>query len=104
MNATDSQFIGYVGSPDIHDAVVTKVQYQGTRASVTLKTQSGKVLEIDFEGVVSVKSNRPEGMMLYSLSEMRHPHHRLFVFTNWEDEGEAHLELVADRYKMKTSV
>jgi hypothetical protein len=40
-------------------------------------------------------------MMLYSLSEMRHPGHRLFVFTNWEEEGDAYLEIIADSYKVK---
>lgn len=103
-NPTDTQFIGYVGSADIHDAVLMKVQHNGTKASVTLKTQSGQILEIEFEGVVSVKSDTPEGMILYSLSEMRHPQHRLFIFTNWEDEAEAHLEIVADDFRLKTHI
>ena len=101
MTDTDAQFIAYVGDPEIHDGVITDFEHQGTKASVTIKTQSGRMLKIEFDGVLSVKSNKPEGMMLYSLSEMKHPEHRLFVFTNWEEEDDAYLEITADSYRVK---
>jgi hypothetical protein len=101
MIDTNAQFIAYVGDPEIHDGVITNFEHQGTKASVTIKAESGRILRIDFDGVVSVKSNRPEGMMLYSLSEMKHPEHRLFLFTNWEEEDDAYLEITADSYKVK---
>jgi hypothetical protein len=101
MSDTNAQFIAYVGDPQIHDGVITDFEHQGAKASVTIKAQSGRILKIEFDGVISVKSNKPKGMMLYSLSEMRHPEHRLFVFTNWEEEDDAYLEIIADSFKVK---
>jgi hypothetical protein len=101
MSDTNEQFIGYVGDPEIHDGVITDFEHRGTKASVVVKAESGRILRIEFEGVVSVKSNKPEGMMLYSLSEMKHPEHRLFIFTNWDEEDDSYLEIIADRYKSK---
>lgn len=101
MSDTNAQFIGYVGDPEIHDGIITDFDYQGTKASVVVKAESGRILRIEFEGVISVKSNKPEGMMLYSLSEVKHPEHRLFIFTNWDEEDDSYLEILADRFKIK---
>lgn len=101
MSDTNAQFIGYVGDPEIHDGIITEFDYQGTKASVAVKTESGRTLKIEFEGVISVKSNEPDGMVLYSLSEMKHPEHRLFIFTNWDEEDDSYLEILADCYEIK---
>jgi hypothetical protein len=101
MTDPDAQFIAYIGHPEIHDGIITDFKHQGTKASVMINAQSGRMLKIEFDGVVSVKANKPEGMLLYSLSEMKHPEHRLFVFTNWEDEDDAYLEITADSYIVK---
>jgi quinol monooxygenase YgiN len=66
-----------------------------------IKTETARISKIEFFGVQSVKSNKPEGMILYSLSEMRHPEHRFFIFTNWDDENEACLEIIAESYNAK---
>jgi hypothetical protein len=101
MNYTDAQFISYVGDPEIHDGIITEFDYQGTKVSVVVKAESGRTLKIEFEGVISVKSNKPKGMVLYSLSELQHPEHRLFIFTNWDEENDSFLEILADRFKIK---
>ncbi len=97
----DRDFIAYIGDSDIHDGVVTGVEHIGGKASVTIESEEGRLLIVQFDGVKSVKANKPEGMKLYSLSEMKHPENRLFVFTNWEDEDDAYLEVIAEDYKIK---
>jgi hypothetical protein len=63
---------------------------------VIVQGGSGSQFEIGFSGVASITEDRAEGMMLYALAEMKaHPPLRRFVFTNWDDEGDARLELVA---------
>ncbi|MFQ5503873.1 MAG: hypothetical protein ACE5F1_03640 [Planctomycetota bacterium] len=43
-----------------------------------------------------IRSVRPEGMYLYALSELTaEPPHRRFDFTNWDDEGDAMLQILA---------
>ena len=96
-----SEFIGYVGYSNIHDGVIKKVEHREEKASVTIESEKGYIFLVQFEGVKSVKSNNPEGMKLYSLSEMKHPDNRLFVFTNWEDEDNAFLEIIAEDYKIE---
>lgn len=100
MDSADPQFIGYVGDPEVHDGIITSISQSGATVLVTIRTQSGGELKIEFQEVVSVKSNRPEGMMLYALAEMKNPEHRHFVFANWEDEDDACLEIVAGGYKV----
>ena len=62
----------------------------------TVRGGSGSRFEIGFSGVASITQHRAVGMMLYALAEMSaDPPLRRFVFTNWDDEGDARLELVA---------
>ena len=96
----ESEFIAYVGSPDIHDGTISNFEYQGDKASVTIKTYDKKTLLVEFDGVKSIKENKPVGMMLYSLSEMKHPDYRRFIFTNWEEEDGAYLEIIAENFKV----
>ena len=98
-------FLRYVGDPDIHDGVIIKVDHHENEASVLIKGFSGKMLTVAFFGLKSIKSNKPEGMILYSLSEMRcDKQHRHFVFTNTEDEDDAYLEIVAEEIKVIKTV
>jgi hypothetical protein len=99
MSDTNAEFIGYVGDPEIHDGVITEFDHIGTKALVVVKAGSGRMLRIEFEGVKSIKSNKPEGMILYSLSEMKHPEHRHFIFTNWDEKNDSFLEIIADGCK-----
>ena len=56
-----------------------------------------KMFVAQFAGVRAVRANNPEGMMLYALSEFKSdPPLRRFVFANWDDNGEAFLEIDAE--------
>jgi len=67
----NADFVGYVGLPDFHDGVVLRVSLEGKTAEVVVEGYSGREHVVLFEGVQAVEMNRPEGMLLYSLSEMR---------------------------------
>ncbi len=95
----DNEFIGYIGIPEIHDAKVTGVQHVDDKVSVILNSYEQKSFRIEFDGVQSITSIRPEGMMVYSLSEMRAPAPiRHFMFTNWDEEDDATLEIWAQGF------
>ena len=96
MNSPD--FIGYLNDPDIHDGTILKVQQSDTQVRVLVRSYEGQLYVYEFDQVESVKSVVPEGMMLYSLTEMltAEPFRR-FVFTNWDEEGEGILEVVAQQ-------
>ncbi len=90
------QFVGYRGDRDLHDGVVVGVQRTGDVARVVVKTYDGRRLEVEFSGVESLEQRDAEGMRLYSLSEMTAASPlRRFVFTNWDDEADAQLEVLA---------
>ncbi len=76
-------FVGYVGLPDFHDGVVLRVSVEGKNAEVVVEGYSGREHVVLFEGVQAVDMDQPEGMLLYSLSEMRaSPPLRKFMFVN----------------------
>jgi hypothetical protein len=93
---SEESFIGYLNEPDIHDATVQQVIQGDRQISVVVKTSKGLLFRFEFSDVRSVKMNHPEGMVLYSLSEMKEPSpYRRFVFTNWDEQDDASLEVVA---------
>lgn len=98
---SEEVFVAYVGDPDIHDGHVVRVEQKGKRVSVLVRGFSGRRFWVEFSGVESVKSNRPEGMVLYSLSEMEAPApFRRFVFTNWDEKDDAYLEILARDFRI----
>jgi hypothetical protein len=66
-------FLGYRGSPEIHDGTVAAVLREGATVIVTVDAWDGRRLSIRFEGVEDVSENRSEGMMLYALAEVAAP-------------------------------
>ena len=101
MESTD--FVGYVGLPDFHDGVVLRVSVQGKTAEVVVEGYSGREHVVVFEGVHAVKMNQPEGMLLYSLSEMRAaPPLREFVFTNNEEDHPGYLSILATDFSVRS--
>jgi hypothetical protein len=93
---SESSFVRYIGDPDIHDGAIIDVQHEGDTSRVAIRAASGRRFTVEFQGVSSVRSNRAEGMLLYSLSEMKAPAPgRRFVFSNWDHEDDAALEIVA---------
>ena len=91
-------FVGHINDPDIHDGAILKVQQSDTQVRVLVRSYEGQLYVFEFDQVESVKSVEPEGMMLYSLTEMLTAESfRRFVFTNWDEEGEGILEVVAQQ-------
>ena len=93
----ESTFIGYVGEPDFHDGSVLKVDRVDDSVRVRIRGNSGKTYLVTFGAVLQVRSDRPEGMLLYALSEFAGELPiRRFVFANWEDESVSKLEVDAE--------
>ncbi len=92
----DSSFIAYVGEPDFHDGSILSVEQQDDAVCIRVRGASGKVFRLDFSGVRTVRANAAVGMVLYALSEMSaQPPIGRFVFVNWDEQGDAHLEIDA---------
>jgi creatinine amidohydrolase/Fe(II)-dependent formamide hydrolase-like protein len=93
---SEDEFVAYVGIADIHDGTVIRVSVEGKIAEVLIVGYSGSEHAIFFEGVDQLEMKEPEGMFLYSLSEMRaEPPLRKFVFVNSEENNEKSLSIVA---------
>lgn len=94
-------FIGYVEGADYHDAVVLGIEKIGDVVRVRVRSYDGKVSVSEFSGVQTVRAKRPDGMLLYALSEMcGEPPLRSFVFTNWHEDDDASLEIDAERVRV----
>jgi hypothetical protein len=93
----ESSFVGYVGDADFHDGSVLAVEQQGGIVRVRVCGASGRVFVVEFGGVRAVRAARPEGMLLYALSELscERPLRR-FAFTNWDDDSDAYLEVESE--------
>ena len=93
---TGPTFVGYVGDADFHDGSILGVEHQGSEVRIRVRGASGRVFVVGFGGVDALRPNRPEGMILYALSELcGEPPLRRFAFTNWDEDGEAYLEVDA---------
>ena len=89
-------FLGYIAEPDVHDGVILRVEKNGDVLRVLVKANDGRLHVITFLQVHSAEMHEPEGMILYSLSEMTaDPPYRRFEFTNWEEDGGGSLQVLA---------
>ena len=96
----------YVGHSDFHDGSIIAVSRTGDKMRVTIKGSSGKPYVVAFDGVSSVESESPEGMMLYALSEAETEAKSLlrYEFINWhvdeadETRSKSHLRIVASNF------
>jgi hypothetical protein len=90
------EFVGYIGTADIHDAVVVDVERIDASVRVLLKTAEGKTIAIQFSAVSRMIERNAKGTMLYALCELsselpvRH-----FLFKNWDDRSPDPLEIFA---------
>jgi hypothetical protein len=90
-------FVQYVGSADFHDGRIVDVRHDADAMRVHVCGASKRVYVAEFPGGKVWKINRPVGMFLYSLSEMRtNPPLQHCVFANWDEEDDAALEIEAD--------
>ena len=100
----EETFVAYVGNPDFHDGFVRRVSVEGETAEVVVEGYSGSEYIVLFNGVYEVEKNAPEGMELYSLSEMQaRPPLRKFVFTNNDEEHPGLLSIVAKDFSVRLS-
>jgi hypothetical protein len=98
----NDEFVAFVGDPDIHDAVVKSVSYNGQQAEVSIETLSGRRIDVSFSDVKLFHAHEPLGMVLYALNEMRGiPPYRKFVFTNSEESSDSGLSLEARKFVCK---
>jgi hypothetical protein len=67
------EFVGYVGPSEIHDATIERVDAEPNRLVVIVRSgaASGARLRIEFSEPVKVECERPVGMTLYALAELR---------------------------------
>ena len=106
MKMDNKVFVGYVGSPDIHDGEIIHFEHKGDKATVVVKGGwLGNRITLEFVGVESVESEDPIGMILYSLNEAKAPPPmRMFAFVNWyehdEPEGKAYLRILARDFEV----
>ena len=89
-------FVQYLNNEDVHDGVIRRVSEEAGLLRVFVETADSRVVVFEFNGVRQVKQNRPEGMLLYSLTELRESAPlRRFIFTNWDEDDDAFLEVTA---------
>lgn len=89
-------FVQYWYNEDVHDGRVHRLFHNSDELTVEIDTHDGRRVTFEFSGVESVIGHRPEGMLLYSLTEMKNTFpQRKFVFTNSNEDDEARLEIQA---------
>lgn len=92
----DENFIGYIGDYRIHDSKIKTIEPDKNNIQVSLISEDNEIIRVKFVEVKLVKSNNAEGMILYSISEMKEQlPFRKFVFVNWDEEDDSSLEIVA---------
>jgi len=97
----DPSFVGYVKDADYHDATILSVERMADVVLVRVCGYDEKIFISEFSGVRAVRATRPDGMLLYALSEMRgQPPLRRFVFVNWHEDDDASLEIDAERLRV----
>jgi len=95
-------FIGYIRNYKVHDSKVEKIIKNGNDVTVLLKSQEGESINVRFSSVQEVVEERPIGMILYAICEMKHiAPYRKFVFANTDEEDVASLIVVAHEYHIE---
>jgi hypothetical protein len=101
----DSSFVAYRGNADFHDGTLLDFHREGSIVRARVRGASKKIYIVEFTGVQGVRANRPEGMLLYSLTELLgEAPLRRFVFVNWHEEDAAALEIDAEGFLVQSEV
>ncbi len=96
MDTITPKFLGYVGGPDLHDAMILGVKRDGPTAVVLLETYRGAQVALGFEGVNDVCSEPSAGMHILGVAELDAPGGvRRYVFVNADEGAPGRLEVVA---------
>jgi hypothetical protein len=98
----DSAFVAYRGNADFHDGTLLNFHHQGSIIRARVCGASKKVYIVEFTGVRTVWANRPEGMLLYALTELLgEAPLRRFVFVSWHEDDAAALEIGAEGFMVQ---
>lgn len=97
--APRSELLKYIGPQYFHDASIVRIDRSEQDLDVILKVEGNCNFRIRFFNVQQVQSNRPEGMVLYAVAELRASKPgRCFSFINWHEKDDAGLEITATNY------
>jgi hypothetical protein len=109
--AVTARPVRLVGNLDFHDGHIVAISRTGDKMQVTIEGSSGKHYVVGFDGVTSVESESPEGMMLYAFGEVDAEAESLrrFEFINWyvdepaHPQSKSHLRIVANNFTLADS-
>jgi hypothetical protein len=92
----EGSFVRFIGDYRLHDSRIKEIKSTEDIVQVSIISEGNEIITVKFVGVKSINANRPEGMIIYSISEMvwQSPY-RKFVFANWNEEDDASIEIVA---------
>jgi hypothetical protein len=97
----EDEFLGYIGDYRVDDSRVKKVTKLEEDVIVKLKNEDEDDIEITFSGVREIDEYKPEGMILYSICEMKEVYpYRRFSFVNTDEEDESYLDIVSLSYSI----
>ncbi|HEX9708663.1 MAG TPA: hypothetical protein VGB42_01600 [Candidatus Thermoplasmatota archaeon] len=98
-----NEWVAYTGDPDLQDGRVLSVNWRRESLEVEVEGGSGaQVLTLTFHQVAEVGTERPVGMQIAGLSEVRSPEgSRGFIFLNWDDGDGRALEVWASSFSVK---
>lgn len=95
----EREFVSYIGPPELHDGSILRLEQKGHQLAVFIRDYDGSVWEFAFSGVIEFTANRAQGMVLYALAEfVGVAPLRRFIFVNWDEEGDASLQIVAEDF------
>ena len=92
----NKNLIGYIGDYRIHDSKIHTIETDNDIIHVSLVSENKEIVKATFIEVKSIKSNDAEGMILYSIIEIKEQQpYRKFTFVNWDEDDASSLEIVA---------
>jgi hypothetical protein len=98
----DPRFVGYIASEHTHDAKIGDLSRRGGELCVHFMSAAERKIRITFGGVALVSSECPEGMIIYSISEMEAEDSlRCFVFVNTDEGSRCRLEVLARDFRVE---
>lgn len=101
----ESDFVSYAGPPELHDGVIVRLEQHDNYSIVLVRDADGVIWECRFLGVTELTAQSEQGMILYALAEYQAvAPWRRFGFINWDDEGDAFLEIVAQHFEFSKRI
>jgi len=97
---------------ELHDGHILSLLQAGDEIRITVQGSTGKHYVVCFEGVRSIESESPEGMMLYALNETHGQSGPLwhYEFVNWygdepsDERARSYLRIVARSFTVTAAI